>query len=169
MDLALGLAIAWIPVFVLSNIVDRNPVSAEDIRRKLNRYLLTTRKALLDRETRTQVAASLALGVDDQKSFHVWEESASPNSSGEPRLMCDIFDEFAGQGRFHWHEGVGHPIMASISHHVGRLGRCWLNDTLETRRALLCENGLKGIFLRDPKKWWYVLQGLGVSHTYLGT
>jgi hypothetical protein len=47
-DLALGLLLAWLPVLILSSIVDRNPVASNDILIKLNALIDRVRMSLMD-------------------------------------------------------------------------------------------------------------------------
>jgi hypothetical protein len=54
-NLALGLMLGWLPIFILACIVDHNPVSTNDVREALNRFLNTVRFSLLD--------------VDNQKTY----------------------------------------------------------------------------------------------------
>lgn len=150
-DLALGLVMSWIPVFVLCNIVDRNPISAEYTHRKINKYFAVVRNALLnDPSISDDIAASLDM---PRTSAYDWSDGDGPVFLG------DVLCEFAGQGRFHWHHGVGHPIVASIADRVAQVGRGWLDESLETRRALLWGNmSAPGILWHDPRRWWKIVQ-----------
>lgn len=47
-DLALGFLLSWLPVLILTSIVDRNPVAAQSILVELNRLLDDARSAILD-------------------------------------------------------------------------------------------------------------------------
>lgn len=146
------MVLSWIPIFVLCNIVDRNPVSADDVRRKINLYLSEVRNALLDPSTR----ADLAARIEVSSQYYIWNDIVS----GEPRLKGDVFEEFNGQGRFHWHHAVAGPILAGIEVHVASVGRSWLTDDLQTWRALLLEMAPQGIFWHDSRKWWRAAEAM---------
>lgn len=149
MDLALGLVLSWIPILILCSIIDRNPVCAEDIRFKINRYIHHIRCALLQQQHKRELSASLLLDED----FYDWID---PDSQ-EPQYMGNILGDFAGQARFHWQHGLSPSIVAGIEDHVGIVGRGWLTESLATRRALLCESSPKGIFWVDPFGIWQIL------------
>lgn len=51
-NLALGLLLAWLPVFVLRSITDRNPIATDEIRLQLNNSLDLVRTSLLNHRWR---------------------------------------------------------------------------------------------------------------------
>ncbi|KAI4252694.1 MAG: hypothetical protein L6R42_007866, partial [Xanthoria sp. 1 TBL-2021] len=64
-DLAIGLLLAWLPVFVIATIVDRNPIGADPIRRKLNEFVEDVRQALLKPDSREAFLAHYGRCEDD--------------------------------------------------------------------------------------------------------
>ena len=85
------------PILILASTVDRNLVSADAIREKLNALIRDVRAALLD----PQVIS------DYMRIFRTSEEDFEwTNRLGNEDLFGgDFFEEFAGQGRTHWHYG----------------------------------------------------------------
>lgn len=77
--------------------MDRNLVSADSVREKLNDLVNDVRNALLDPEI-------LAAYMRDTRTTHedfVWAECLG----NEDLFGGDFFEGFAGQGRTHWHYG----------------------------------------------------------------
>lgn len=136
-DLAIGLLTCWLPVFVLSSIVDRNPVANDDTRQRLNDLVSFTRDALL---------------LSNSKD-HTWVE---PEEFGK-----DFFIDFAGQGRKRWHYGVAHPILAGIEDRfaVRQTRRNWLmKNPKEARKILVQEDGDGyGLLWFDFREVWQIL------------
>lgn len=54
-NLALGLLLAWLPVFVLRSITDRNPIATDEIRLQLNNSLDLVRTSLLNHRWRALI------------------------------------------------------------------------------------------------------------------
>ena len=77
--------------------MDRNLVSADAIREKLNKLVGDVRMALLDPNV-------LAVYMQDTRSTDAdfrWAQSLH----NEELFGGDFFESFAGQGRAHWHYG----------------------------------------------------------------
>ena len=70
----------------------------------------------------------------------------------------DFFENFAGQGRTHWHYGVAHPILCGIeTKFMANYGRDWLRHGHTARLAIVVgsrnDNGLK---MFDPRMIWQI-------------
>lgn len=77
--------------------MDRNLVSADSVREKLNDLIKDVRNALLDPEV---LATYMTVTRTTHEDF-VWAECL-----GDKELFGgDFFESFAGQGRTHWHYG----------------------------------------------------------------
>ena len=139
-DLALGLLLAFLPIFILSCIVDRNTVAAGRISVKLNHLLACVRNALLDDELRLLYSERI---------------HASPEFFNWIRVLDDDkFDEFftgfAGQARIRWHYGVAHPLLCSFEDSfIAEHGRGWLPEDNANRAKTLVRIRLKYITLFD--------------------
>ena len=94
-DLALGLLLAWLPVFALCSITDRNPVAADEIRLQLNSLLDLVRTALLDHGRRRSYVKAIGKTEHDFAWTSVLEN--------DDYFHNDFFTQFAGQGRVRWH------------------------------------------------------------------
>lgn len=118
-DLALGLLLAFLPILILSCIVDRNAVAAGRICGKLNRLLVSVRSALLDDELRNTYGHRILA----PPTFFNWIEILRDES------FDDFFTAFAGQGRIRWHYGVAHPLLCSFEDSfMAEYGRGWLPE-----------------------------------------
>lgn len=153
-NLALGLLIAWLPVFLIATIVDRNPVGAERNRRKLNEFLEDVRAALLYGPSRTQFLARSA------RREH--ELSWTSAFKDDDFRLYDFFAHFAGQGRIRWHYGVAHPILAAMERsYVSASGRGWLGDTNAATSAIIWDEPQKrGLIWFDPRMAWQISSSL---------
>ncbi|KAK0254265.1 hypothetical protein LTS09_010691 [Friedmanniomyces endolithicus] len=134
-DLALGLLLSWLPIVVLCSIVDRNPASADDIRKKLNRLIDHVRKSLMD----DQIRAAFVNTIDD-----VAERTEMQWRIDDIGLHCKamgdtpFFESFSGQGRVKWHYGAAHAILCDVEEiYVGPEGRNWLHDECRARTYLV--------------------------------
>ena len=93
-ELGIGLLLSWLPILVLSSIVDRNPVAAEEICRQLNKFISNIRIALLDTERRDSYTRAIGQTQNDFEWTRFLEDDIFPNA---------FFVRFAGQGRIRWH------------------------------------------------------------------
>ena len=82
---------------ILASTVDRNLVSADAIREKLNHLVNDVREALLN----PQVRAAYMRDTRTTEADFQWVESLD----NEESFGSDFFETFAGQGRTHWHYG----------------------------------------------------------------
>lgn len=164
-DLALGLLLAWLPVLILSSIVDRNPVAADDIRTKLNDLIDRVRKSLMDDTVKDEYFETIADRVQ-QTTMHDWVEKIS-------RACPDLenfFVKFAGQGRKRFHYGAAHPILSDIERaYIAERGRDWLHNEAEARTKLVLGDVSGGLDWLDPRELWQVLSAVViVGGTTLG-
>ena len=152
-DLALGCLLAWFPILILGSIVDRNPVAAETIRKKLNTLIDHVRHSLRDTPNREAF-------IDTFRSQRNYEELRLwiNNVAHEGENMEDFFVEFAGQGRVRWHYGAAHPILCDIENcYIAKRGRNWLANEKEARASLvLGEVNNQGLLWFDMREFWQI-------------
>ena len=82
---------------ILASTVDRNLVSADAIREKLNNLIDDVRMALLD----PQVLTAYMQDTRTTEADFEWAKCLND----EDLFGGDFFEGFAGQGRAHWHYG----------------------------------------------------------------
>ena len=164
-DLALGLLLAWLPVLILSSIVDRNPVAADDIRTKLNDLIDRVRQSLMDDTVKRDYLETIANTVQ-VKEMNDWVERISKAC---PKLD-NFFIKFAGQGRKRFHYGAAHPILTDIERaYIAEKGRDWLHHEAEARTKLVLGDVSGGLDWLDPRELWQVLSAVVVvGGTILG-
>lgn len=144
---------SWLPVLVLVTIVDRNPVSPEQIRRQLNNLVDDVRTALLNPLLQDSYMRETHRRPED----FAWTE----------QLQCadvfggNFFANFAGQGRMRWHYGVAHSILAGIEiRFMAEKGRDWLRNE-DLALTLMVDGPRNGHFegLRtfDFRMLWQIL------------
>ena len=136
-DLALGLLLAWLPVLILSSIVDRNPTQTTISCTKLNKLL-------------GEVEVALRINGN------------GVGQNDPPVLASNFFTEFAGQGRVRWHYGVAHPIITGmeatiLDRRVDNSSRNWLQ--LPGIRNDLALGPSKGalLFHFDLREVWEII------------
>ena len=154
--MALGLLLAWLPTFILCSIVDRNPVSSEAIRSKLNRLIESVRVALLNTELRETYIRETGR---PQRHF-TWTRMLS----NDDYFREDFFTKFAGQGRIRWHYGVAHSILAGAEEsYIAEHGRNWLTNCEEARTSLVKgPDELKGLRWFDWREIWQVMGAISI-------
>ncbi|KAK3113136.1 hypothetical protein LTR53_009873 [Teratosphaeriaceae sp. CCFEE 6253] len=137
-DLALGLLLAWLPVLVLCTIVDRNPVSADDSRKRLNRLVDHVRKSLMD----DQIRLAFVNSVDDVEGRRQMRQGIQDlGAQCEAMGVEPFFEQFSGQGRVKWHYGAAHAILCDIEEiYIARQGRHWLRNESKARTHLVLGN-----------------------------
>jgi hypothetical protein len=156
-DLALGCLLAWFPVLIMGSIVDRNPIAAEAIRKKLNALVDHVRHALRDEQHRKDFVDTFR----DQAEFEqlkTWVDGVA--DKGEH--MYEFFNDFAGQGRIRWHYGVAHPILSDIENcYIADKGRNWLANDQEARASLvLGPVNDEGLVWFDVREFWQVASAI---------
>jgi hypothetical protein len=155
-NLALGVMLGWIPVFILGSIIDRNPISSDDIRLRLNDLLDSVRRALLDPELRDTYIRDTGRAPDDYK----WTQALDNHEY----FSASFFSDFAGQGRTRWHYGVAHPILAGIERaYVANYGRDWLANSQRARTAMVIgPEQLTGLRWFDWREIWQILSAVSI-------
>lgn len=153
-NLAIGLLLGWIPVFILGSIIDRNPMSSDDIRLRLNHLLDRVRLALLDPGLRDTYIKDTGQTRDDYQ----WTQALDNHDY----FTESFFSDFAGQGRSRWHYGVAHPILAGIEEaYVAEYGRDWLRDSEKARVAMVMgPDQLIGLRWFDWRELWQILSAV---------
>ena len=149
-NMALGCLLSWLPVLILTSIVDRNPVAADSILLELNSFLDEVRSALLNVNLRTAYIQDTGRHHDD----FAWTTALD----SEDYFEQDFFMEFAGQGRLRWHYGVAHPIIASIEGtFMAAAGRNWLQEEFARSRMILGHGKMLGLRWFDFRMLWQII------------
>jgi hypothetical protein len=152
----LGLMLSWIPVFIIGSIIDRNPMSSDDIRLRLNDLLDRVRLALLNTELRDTYIRDTGRAVDDFQ----WTQALENHDY----FSESFFADFAGQGRSRWHYGVAHPILAGIeTAYVADYGRDWLRNPERARTAMVVgPEQLIGLRWFDWRGVWQIISAIAI-------
>ena len=156
-DLALGCLLAWFPVLIMSSIVDRNPIAAEAIRKKLNTLVDHVRISLRDPPNRREY---LKL-YQGEKNYPDLEDRIE-NVAKKERCMDDFFVDFAGQARVRWHYGAAHAILCDIEDcYIQKKGRDWLAIEHEARAYLvLGAVNDEGLVWFDFREFWQIISAI---------
>ena len=156
-DLALGCLLAWFPVLIMGSIVDRNPIAAEAMRKKMNALVDHVRHALRDANHRRDFVNTFE-GQPEFEQLKVWVDSVALKSES----LYEFFVEFAGQGRIRWHYGVAHPILSDIENcYIADKGRHWLANEQEARSSLvLGPVNDEGLVWFDIREFWQVASAI---------
>ena len=154
----------------MASTVDRNQVSADAIRERLNCLVEDVRQALINPEI---VAAFMRATKSTDEDF-TWCKCLSD----EKVFGGDFFERFAGQGRSHWHYGgtpsllttqnslmldlVAHPILAGIeTKFVANYGRDWLRHPAAARLAIVVgSRNINGLRFFDLRMVWQVTSSI---------
>ncbi|KAL9608550.1 MAG: hypothetical protein Q9167_006626 [Letrouitia subvulpina] len=149
-NLAMGLLVGWLPVMVVGSTVDRNSVSADSVRERLNSLVNEVRDALLDSNTFQRYKMATNSSEEDLAWIETLRES-------------DMFDDnffvaFGGQGRTHFHYGVAHPILSGIeTKFMAEYGRDWLRHSATAREAIMVgSRNVNGLKMFDLRMAWQV-------------
>jgi hypothetical protein len=156
-DLALGCLLAWFPILILGSVVDRNPIAAEAIRKKLNHLVDHVRNALHDDANRRAFINTFHTHPD----FKRLEARVESMAHAEENAL-EFFTEFAGQARVRWHYGAAHPILSDIEDcYIAAKGRNWLADERDARMNLvLGAVNDEGLMWFDIREFWQVLSAV---------
>lgn len=150
-NLAMGLLVGWLPVLVVASTVDRNAVSADAVRERLNSLVRDVYGALLDPRTlqRYKVATN-----GSEEDF-AWIENIRETDAFDG----DFFETFGGQGRTHFHYGVAHPILSGIeTKFMAGYGRDWLRHGVAARKAMVVgSRNVNGLKMFDIRMAWQVI------------
>lgn len=149
-NLAMGLLLSWIPILILTGIVDRNPSATKDTRLRLNALVDDTRRALL----LPQNQETIVLQGGGWREHYPWLDEIERNER-----FSEFFTAFAGQGRLRMHFGIAHPILSNIEFsYVGQHGRNWLEHERDARWALVYGYvNPRGLFHFDFREIWQIL------------
>ncbi|KAI4099671.1 MAG: hypothetical protein LQ339_005836 [Xanthoria mediterranea] len=155
-DLAIGLLLAWLPVFVIATIVDRNPIGSNPIRRKLNEFVEDVRQALLKPATREAFLAHYGCGEDEL----AWTKLLEVDNF----YHDGVFAHFAGQGRVRWHYGIAHSITAGMeTAYIAARGRAWLQAGSEAESTMIwAPVNDQGLFWFDFRMIWQMVGSIVV-------
>ena len=145
-------------MLVLCSIVDRNPISSDDIRKLLNRFVNRVRLSLHNGEIRREYFERLreeGIPDDMRRRMEGWVDKIAQQSR---EFSPDFFIQFAGQGRLRWHYGAAHPILSDIeTSYIAKRGRHWLRNEGEARVMLvLGPVASKGLRWFDPREFWQI-------------
>jgi hypothetical protein len=168
-DLGLGLMLAWIPILILSSIVDRNPANSASVKEGLNQLLRGVQQSLLTTDHQEQVrrgsaseSANSFKGRDRRRSSMVatsQQDQIGPDwiqELNKDYFKGDFFVGFGGQGRRRWHYGVAYTIVAGIEDEfVKEYGRNWLKYP-EAIDKLVKPQKPYGIFFFDLRELWQI-------------
>ncbi|KAL9601234.1 MAG: hypothetical protein Q9219_002639 [cf. Caloplaca sp. 3 TL-2023] len=150
-NLAMGLLVGWLPVLVVASTVDRNSVSADSVRERLNSLVREVRDALLDTRTLERYRSVTKISEGDLSWVETLRESGPFDK--------DFFSTFGGQGRTHFHYGVAHPILSGIeTKFIAEHGRGWLLQSAAARKAMIIESrNINGLKMFDLRMAWQVI------------
>jgi hypothetical protein len=178
--------LAWIPVLILSSIVDRNPANSSSVEKRLNELVGGVREALSrtsDPERRrlgSISGPSVSTGSQYGRRGSIVATSGSSMSNWidaleEDTFKSEFFVGFGGQGRRRWHYGVANAVLAGLEDQfIKSRGRDWLRakearDTKEARDKLIKPENSPGIYFFDLRELWHVASsGLVVVGTMFG-
>ncbi|KAI1665023.1 hypothetical protein L13192_11142 [Pyrenophora tritici-repentis] len=166
-DLALGCLLAWFPILILGSIVDRNPIAADVIRKKLSKLVDQVHCSLRDSENREKFISTFKDEID-YPELRLWIEKIANVDEHLYSQMHDFFVEFAGQARIRWHYGAAHAILSDIENcYVADKGRNWLANEQEARASLVLgrinDDGLMWFDLREFWQIWTAIIIVGGS------
>ncbi|KAK7186938.1 uncharacterized protein CC84DRAFT_735552 [Paraphaeosphaeria sporulosa] len=158
-DLALGCMLAWFPILIMATIVDRNPIAAEAIRKKLNALINHVRHALRDERHRQEFIDSFS----DQPNFKPFAHHVH-DIAAKAEYMDNFFVDFAGQARIRWHYGAAHPVLSDIENcYIADKGRNWLANEREARTNLvLGPINDEGLVWFDIREFWQVAASIAI-------
>jgi len=156
-DLALGCLLAWFPVLIMGSIVDRNPIAAEAIRKKLNTLVDHVRISIIDTPNRREY---LELYRGEKNYFHL--EDRIEKAAKKAECMDEFFVDFAGQARVRWHYGAAHAILCDIEDcYIQKEGRNWLFNAREARVSLvLGAVNDEGLVWFDFREFWQIISAV---------
>lgn len=155
-NLALGLLLVWLPILILTSVVDRNPVAADSILIELNGLLDDVRSALLTPGLRNTYIPDTERTQED----FAWTSALN----NEDYFRQDFFTQFAGQGRVRWHYGVAHPILDGIeATFMVDWGRNWLKEPEKARTFMvLGTDRTAGLRWFDFQMIWQIVSSVCV-------
>lgn len=131
-------------------------MSADSIRQRLNDLVNDVRLALLD----PQVISDYMRITSSTEEDFAWTKCLN----NEELFGGDFFEDFAGQGRTHWHYGVAHPILCGIeTKFMADYGRDWLRHGHTARLAIVVgSRNVNGLKMFDPRMLWQITSSVFV-------
>ena len=156
-DLALGCLLAWFPVLIMGSIVDRNPIAAEAIRKKLSTLVDHVRHALRDKQHRKEFIETFR----GEPNYHELKAQIEIVAK-KAQHMHGFFVDFAGQARVRWHYGAAHAILSDIEGcYIQEKGRNWLANEREARASLVLGSvNDEGLVWFDTREFWQVISAV---------
>ena len=153
-NLALGLMVCWLPVLIVASTVDRNSVSADSIRERLNELVDDVRRALLDP---TILGEYKRVTKSTDEDF-TWTAALHDTTIYDG----EFFTTFGGQGREHFHYGVAHPILSGLeTKFMAEYGRDWLRHGFAAGLAMVVgSRNINGLKMFDPRMTWQVVSSI---------
>lgn len=153
-DMALGFLLSWLPILILTSIVDRNPLAANSILLELNAFLDDVRSALLNPRLRNTYIRDTGRTRED----FAWTNALN----NEDYFRQDFFTQFAGQGRVRWHYGVAHPILEGIERtFMAEWGRNWLREPERAKTLMVVgPNRTAGLRWFDFRMIWQIMSSV---------
>ncbi|KAL6721732.1 hypothetical protein ACLMJK_000837 [Lecanora helva] len=135
----------------MASTVDRNLVSADAIREKLNVLVNDVRIAVQDEK----ILSDYMRDTRATDADYEWVKSLN----NEEIFGGDFFQSFGGQGRSHWHYGVAHPILTAIeTKFLADYGRAWLLHGHAARVAIVTgSRNDQGLKMFDPRMIWQIM------------
>lgn len=156
-DLALGLLLGWLPILIMCCIIDRNPVAAEDVRRRINEVIDTVAFSLKDEA----IVAEFIATIHSPTKAEEMERRVQRISEYAENLAGNFFMGFGGQGRVRWHYGAAQPILSDIENcFVAERGRNWLCNEPEARTELVLGSVDRGLFFFDFRQLWQMVSSV---------
>ena len=165
-DLALGLLLGWLPILIMCCIIDRNPVAADDVRRRINQVIDTVAYSLQDETNVAEFISTIHTPTQaDEMARRVRRISDNADI-----LAGEFFTGFGGQGRIRWQYGVAQPILLDIEKcYIAERGRNWLCNEPEARTELVLGSADRGLFFFDFRQLWQITNSvIIVSFSALG-
>jgi hypothetical protein len=156
-DLAMGLLLGWLPILVLSSIVDCGSVAANSIRQQLNDLVDLVCESLQD----PLIYQEFIETFRDGPEFEAMQNRVKEIRDQSGNLQRNFFTSFSGQGRERWHYGAGHPILSDIENcYVAEHGRNWLANEEEARASIVLGSPGRGLFWFDFRESWQILSAM---------
>lgn len=139
----------------MGSIVDRNPIAADAIRKKLNALVDHVRHALRSKEHREAFLNTFP--TEPREKFEELRRRVE-NIAEKSDYLEDFFKEFAGQGRVRWHYGAAHPILSDVEDcYIADKGRNWLFFEQHARMDLvLGPVNDEGLVWFDVREFWQI-------------
>ena len=157
-DLTLGILLAWLPVLVLSTIIDRRISTPVESLNQFNSLIRVVRHALEDSESKQECIRVL------QDRFPASSERMKALLEGISRhsqsLNDDFFVGYAGTICQRWHNGAAHPILSDIERtYIAERGRAWLTDE-ESARVNLVLGDIKSLDWVSSCEVWQIVMSV---------